>query len=112
MTSDFVRVLGSGVYPVETTCCEMAPRTIAGVDFLPDFLEKAMAPMKSIYYQEHTWQDIKDLVRRNPVIVLPIGSVEDHGEYLPIDVDNFLITSISEEAAKRMDSEMIPLPPI
>ena len=71
-----------------------------------------MGSSKSIFYQHYTWPEIKDLVKRDPVIVLPIGSVEDHGEHLPIDVDNFLITRICEEAAKRMDGEMILLPPI
>lgn len=71
-----------------------------------------MAASKSIYYQHYTWPEIRELAKRNPVIVLPIGSVEDHGEHLPLDVDNFLITTFCEEAARRMDGEMILLPPI
>jgi creatinine amidohydrolase len=71
-----------------------------------------MNPTKSYKYQHYTWPEIKELVKRQPVVVLPIGSVEDHGHHLPLDVDNFLITSICEEAAKRLDGEMLLLPPI
>jgi hypothetical protein len=30
------------------------------------------------YYQHYTWQEIPELVRQQPVVVLPVGSVEDH----------------------------------
>jgi creatinine amidohydrolase len=71
-----------------------------------------MTAFKSIYYQHYTWPEIKELVELNPVVVLPIGSVEDHGEHLPLNVDNFLIQTICEEAAKRMNGDMVLLPPI
>ena len=64
------------------------------------------------YYQHYTWQEIPELVRQQPVVVLPIGSVEDHGLHLPLDVDNFIIGSIVEEAARRLDGEMLLLPPV
>jgi creatinine amidohydrolase len=55
---------------------------------------------------------MREVVKRQPVVVLPVGSVEDHGPHLPLDVDNFLIGSICEEAAKRLDGEMLLLPPV
>ena len=64
------------------------------------------------YYQHYTWQEIPELVRHQPVVVLPVGSVEDHGLHLPLDVDNFIIGSIVEEAARRLDGEMLLLPPV
>jgi len=71
-----------------------------------------MAERKAYYYHHYTWPENKKLVEQQPVIVLPIGSVEDHGEHLPLDVDNFLIGSICEEAARRIPGEMVLLPPI
>jgi creatinine amidohydrolase len=43
---------------------------------------------------------MRELVKSQPVVILPIGSVEDHGPHLPIDTDNFLIWSICEAAAQ------------
>lgn len=71
-----------------------------------------MAGRTKYLYQHYTWQEIPELVRRQPVVVLPVGSVEDHGPHLPLDVDNFLIGSICEEAARRLDGEMVLLPPV
>src|ERR1700734_1993515 len=56
-----------------------------------------MAGRTKYYYQHYTWPEMRELVKQQPVVVLPIGSVEDHGRHLPLDVDNFLIGSICEE---------------
>ena len=61
-------------------------------------------------YQHYTWPELGEVVKRQPVVVLPIGSVEDHGPHLPIDTDNFLIWSICEEAARRAGGEILLLP--
>ena len=71
-----------------------------------------MAARTKYYYQHYTWPEIRELVKQQPVIVLPVGSVEDHGPHLPLDVDNFLIGAICEEAARRLDGEMVLLPPV
>jgi creatinine amidohydrolase len=71
-----------------------------------------MAEKGNYYYQHYTWPEIKEIVKQQPVVVLPVGSVEDHGRHLPLDVDNFLIGSICQEAAQRMNGEMLLLPPV
>jgi creatinine amidohydrolase len=67
---------------------------------------------KSYLYQHYTWPELGEVVKGQPVVVLPIGSVEDHGPHLPLDTDNFLIWSICEEAAKRAEGEILLLPQI
>lgn len=63
-------------------------------------------------YDHYTWTEIRELVKKQPVVVLPVGSVEDHGPHLPLDTDHFLITAICEEAARRIPDEMLLLPPV
>jgi creatinine amidohydrolase len=66
---------------------------------------------KKPYLYEHcTWPELGVAAKRQPVIVLPIGSVEDHGMHLPLDTDNFLIWSICEAAAQRAAGEILPMP--
>jgi creatinine amidohydrolase len=65
---------------------------------------------KSYLYQHYTWPELGEVAKRNPVVVLPIGSVEDHGPHLPLDTDNFLIWSICEAAARRAEGQMLLLP--
>jgi creatinine amidohydrolase len=61
-------------------------------------------------YQHYTWVELKEIAKKDPVIVLPIGSVEDHGPHLPLDVDNFLIWQICEEAARRAEGDILLMP--
>src|SRR5213592_4841437 len=65
---------------------------------------------KKHLYQHYTWPELGEMVKTQPVVVLPIGSVEDHGPHLPLDTDNFLIWNICEEAAQRADGEILLLP--
>ena len=65
---------------------------------------------KPYLYQHNTWPELGELVKKQPVVVLPVGSVEDHGPHLPLDTDNFLIWSICEAAAERAAGELLLLP--
>ncbi|MGH9429718.1 MAG: creatininase family protein, partial [Terriglobia bacterium] len=67
---------------------------------------------KPYLYQHYTWPEMAEVVKKQPVVVLPIGSVEDHGPHLPLDTDNFLIWSICEEAARRADGNILLMPQV
>ncbi|MBK9167446.1 MAG: creatininase family protein [Bryobacterales bacterium] len=67
-------------------------------------------PKLQYRYDHYTWPEIKELVPRQPVCIIPIGSVEDHGYHLPLDVDNFLIESVCEDVARRIPDEVLLLP--
>jgi len=67
-------------------------------------------PKKRYLYHHHSWPELGERVKEQPVVVLPIGSVEDHGYHMPLDVDNFLIWNICEEAAKRSPDDILLMP--
>jgi len=69
-------------------------------------------PPNKYRYDHYTWPELGEAVKQQPVVVLPVGSVEDHGPHLPLDVDNFLIGCVCEEAARRLDGEILLLPPV
>jgi creatinine amidohydrolase len=67
-------------------------------------------PRKDYLYQQYTWPELGEIAKKQPVVVLPIGSVEDHGPHLPLDTDNFLIWSICEAAAQRAEGDILLMP--
>src|SRR6266849_7067105 len=67
-------------------------------------------PRKDYLYQHYTWPELGEVAKKQPVVVLPIGSVEDHGPHLPLDVDNFLIWAICEAAAQRAAGDILLMP--
>ena len=63
-------------------------------------------------YNRLTWPEVNEAIARQPVVVLPTASTEQHGRHLPIDVDLFLTESIVSEAARRSGGRMLVLPAI
>ncbi|HET89355.1 MAG TPA: creatininase family protein [Chloroflexi bacterium] len=61
-------------------------------------------------YDELTWPEMREAIRRQPVVLLPFGTVEDHGPHLPINTDNVIVEAICLEAARRASEEMLVLP--
>lgn len=67
---------------------------------------------KNWMWEHLTWPELRDRAaqRPQPVVVMSIASVEDHGPHLPMDVDNFLIRSLCEAAGERVPDETLLLP--
>lgn len=56
-------------------------------------------------YGEHTWVELRELARRDDVVVvIPTATLEDHGYHLPIDTDVRLIEAISRAAVERFNA--------
>jgi creatinine amidohydrolase len=77
-----------------------------------EYTGRMLEPRLNYRYDHYTWPEMNEVIARQPVCILPIGSVEDHGRHLPLDVDNFLIGSICDEVARRIPDEVLLLPPI
>jgi creatinine amidohydrolase len=71
-----------------------------------------MTSLDKIYYDELTWPEINEAVQAQKVLLLPIGSTEQHGPHLPLDVDNFLARSVCVVAAKQAPREVLVMPTI
>jgi len=68
---------------------------------------------REVYRYNHlTWQEMNDTIERQPVILLPVGSTEQHGPHLPLDVDVFLCEEVCLEAARRMPGKALVLPAV
>ena len=71
-----------------------------------------MDSLDKTLYDGLTWPEINEAVLAKKTVLLPIGSTEQHGHHLPLDVDNFLARSICLEAAKRSPRELLVMPTI
>jgi creatinine amidohydrolase len=66
----------------------------------------------SRYFIELTQPEIKAQFERNPLVILPCGSVEQHGAHLPTGTDIFAANSVSHAVAERMDGVVLPGGPL
>jgi creatinine amidohydrolase len=60
-------------------------------------------------WHEKAWPEIQALDKRLPVVI-PLGSVEQHGHHLPLLVDTIQVTAIAEEAERRLADKVLLLP--
>lgn len=65
---------------------------------------------ENYHYDDHTWPELKERVDDQPVVLLPVGSVEDHGHHLPLKTDNFFTTTLCERVAERIAEEVLVMP--
>lgn len=63
-------------------------------------------------YADLTWPEVNDAVELKKVILLPVGSTEQHGPHLPLDVDNLIATNVCLEAGRRAPEKILVAPTI
>jgi creatinine amidohydrolase len=63
-------------------------------------------------FDELTDPEIAVALERSPRVVLPMGSVEQHGPHLPTGTDFFAATAIALEVAEHIDALAAPLCPL
>ena len=71
-----------------------------------------MSQLPSRYFQELTQPEIAAQLRKNPLVILPAGSVEQHGPHLPAGTDIYAADVISHAVAERMDALVLPGGPL
>jgi creatinine amidohydrolase len=62
-------------------------------------------------WEELSVSQIETLDREATILLLPLGSVEQHGRHLPVGTDTMLASEVAIAAAKRLQSHAVALPP-
>ncbi len=52
-----------------------------------------------------TWKEMADIVEDTAAVLIPVGSIEQHGYHIPLDCDIYTSTYISERAAEKARKE-------
>ena len=66
--------------------------------------------MAEFRYGDLTWPEMRAAIARQPVVLLPFGTVEDHGHHLPLDTDNIIVEAICLEVGRRAPREILVMP--
>ncbi|MBC7327398.1 creatininase family protein [bacterium] len=60
----------------------------------------------SFYFADKTWPELEEAVKRNSLIILPIGTIEEHGKHLPVSTDSVIVNEIAKGAAEKLKGEI------
>jgi creatinine amidohydrolase len=69
-----------------------------------------MSPSR--YFIDLTQPEIAAQLKKNPLVILPQGSVEQHGPHLPTGTDIYASNVIAHAVAERMDGLVLPGGPL
>ncbi len=59
--------------------------------------------------EQLAWTDYhRRVLERNPVVILPVGSLEQHGPHLPMNCDSAIPSALAERAARLTDDLVAP----
>lgn len=61
------------------------------------------------YWSELTWPELKEAAEHGAVVVVPVGSTEQHGHHLPVGTDAWLAFDVAREASEAVREKMIAL---
>jgi len=75
-------------------------------------LRKGAAMLPSRHFWELTQPEIAAQLKNNPLVILPAGSVEQHGPHLPTGTDTFAANLISHRVAEHMNGLVLPATPL
>jgi creatinine amidohydrolase len=70
----------------------------------------AMSPSR--YFVELTQSEIAAQLKKNPLVILPTGSIEQHGPHLPTGTDTLAANVIAHAVADCMDGLVLPSTPL
>lgn len=69
--------------------------------------------MKKILWQEMRRTEIEEAAKANAVVIIPVGSIEQHGNHLPVNTDINCSFSIAKSVAEIIDDfPVLVAPPI
>jgi len=65
------------------------------------YSEGSMDKADGLYYQNMTWKQIEERLKKNDIILIPVGSTEQHGRGQVPGEDTFLVTRMAEIVARE-----------
>ncbi|NIO48211.1 MAG: creatininase family protein [Candidatus Aminicenantes bacterium] len=64
---------------------------------------------RPLVLQEMSWADVRDYLKTNDMVIIPIGSTEQHGPHLPLGTDYYESAGISKLISARTGVVMAPV---
>ena len=67
-----------------------------------------MAARRTVELGRMSWAEISEVIPERPIILLPIGTVEQHGPHLPVNADNMVAEFVALQAAAQTNALVAP----
>jgi creatinine amidohydrolase len=62
----------------------------------------------SIYFAEKSWPELKEYIERDALVLIPFGTIEEHGLHLPVNTDEVIAEGIAKRVAEAV-ADAVPV---
>lgn len=67
-----------------------------------------MKKLRSVWMQELTWEDVRDYLQKEDIVIIPAGTIEEHGPAGPLGVDAYAAIMLAEDSARKTNVLVTP----
>lgn len=60
----------------------------------------------SIYFGDLNWPQLQEKIKKNTVILIPAGTVEEHGRHLPVSTDAVIASETARRTAEKVKDKL------
>ncbi|MEW5902115.1 MAG: creatininase family protein [Acidobacteriota bacterium] len=82
--------------------------TLASFLLMPKALTQPQKPGQPLLLQEMTWIDVRDYLQTSDMVIIPLGSTEQHGPHLPLGTDYYLALGTAKMISARTGVVVAP----
>jgi creatinine amidohydrolase len=69
---------------------------------------REVARVSGGWLQELTWEEFREAKGSARVVIVPVGSTEQHGPHLPLGTDSMVAITVAEDASRRTGALIAP----
>jgi len=60
----------------------------------------------SFYFGEKTWPELQESIKKDTLIIIPVGTTEEHGRHLPVETDAIIAEMFGREIGKALEGKI------
>lgn len=64
----------------------------------------------SVWLNELTWKDVENYLKKESIVIIPVGATEEHGLAAPLGLDTYVSIALAEDVAKK--AKVLSTPPL
>lgn len=72
---------------------------------------KGFEPLSKKHAKEMTKDEFASALKKDPIVILPIGAMEEHGSHLPLGTDTYEVEHVVDRLADQLDAVVLPTIP-
>ena len=59
-------------------------------------------------FEKMKWPELKKEAEKGNIVLIPAGSIEQHGYHLPVDTDTDIVSYIAKEVSEKTNTLLLP----